>query len=51
MRAHMPRYQRIAVIGGARCARGGGRAAGTDDVLDDDLWPSVCAIGRRRCAK
>ena len=36
MRAHMPGDQRIAVIGGARGARGGGGAAGADHVLDDD---------------
>ena len=36
VRAHMPRDQRIAIIGGARRARSGGGAAGADNVLDDD---------------
>ncbi len=36
MGAHMPRDQRVAVIGGARGTGGGGGAAGADHVLDDD---------------
>ena len=36
MGAHVPGDQRVAVIGGARGARGGGGAAGADHVLDDD---------------
>ena len=47
MRAHMARDQRIAVIGRARRARGGGGAAGADHVLDDDGFdPASAPYGR-----